>query len=83
MRTFAQALRADAAQRIRKLNRHRRYHRLLDRPRVWPGNMAGLCRRAYLKPDTVIDGWCASLAYPDSAEACVSAWSRLNQLRDH
>ena len=38
MRTFAQALPADAAQRIRNLNRRRRYHQTLDRPKVWPGN---------------------------------------------
>ena len=82
MRTFAQALPADAAQRIRNLNRRRRYHQTLDRPKVWPGTAADLCRWAYRQPDAVIDAWCVTLAHPDSTAAYVAAWCHLNHLRE-
>ena len=83
MRTFAQALPADAAQRIRNLNRRRRYHEALDRPKVWPSTSTVLCRWAYRQPDAVIDSWCATLNQPDSTEAYVAAWCNLNHLRGY
>ena len=83
MRTFAQAVPVDAAQRIRNLNRRRRYHQTLDRPKVWPGNTVGLCRWGYRQPDAVINAWCATLAHPDSTEAYVAAWCNLNHLRGY
>jgi hypothetical protein len=80
MRTFTDALPADAAQRLRNLNRRRRYQQRLDRPKVWPGDRLADCRWGYRQPDPVIDAWCATLAHPDSTAAYVTAWCRLNHL---
>ena len=82
MRSFTETLPADAAQRIRNLNRRRRYHETLDRPKVWPGNAAALCRWIYRQPDAVIDSWCASLTHPESTADYVAAWCRLNHLQE-
>ena len=37
MRSFRDALPADAIRRLRNLQRRRRYQQTLDRPKVWPG----------------------------------------------
>jgi len=80
MRTFIDALPADATQRIRNLNRRQRYQQRRDRPKVWPGDRLACCRWSYRQPDPVIDAWCATLAHPDSTAAYVTAWCRLNHL---
>lgn len=80
MRTFTDALPADAMQRLRNLNRRRRYQQRLDRPKVWPGDRLAGCRWGYHQPDAVIDAWLASLTRPGSTAAYVTAWCHLNHL---
>ncbi len=83
MRNFQQALPIDAARRIRNLKRRRRYHQMLDRPKVWPGDKSVSCRWTYRQPDAVIDTWYATLTHPVSTEAYVTAWYHLNHLREY
>jgi hypothetical protein len=80
MRTFTDALPADAAQRLRNLHRRWRYQQHLDRPKIWPGITLTSCRWSYRQPDAVIDAWLASLTRPGSTAAYVTAWCHLNHL---
>ena len=83
MRTFHDALPADAAQRIRNLKRRLRYRQTLDRPKVWPGDRVHAGALLYHQPDPVTARWCATLLQPASTAAYVSSWCRLNHLSSH
>jgi hypothetical protein len=80
MRTFAEVLPADAAQRIYNLNRRLRYRQTVDRPKVWPGDVRSGISWLYHQPEAVVDQWCATLRQPPSTAAYISSWCRLNHL---
>jgi len=80
MRTFDDALPADAARQIRNLKRRLRYQYRLDRPKVWPGDVRTSIGWFYRQPEGVVDQWLATLLQPPSAEAYISSWCRLNHL---
>jgi hypothetical protein len=80
MRTFHDALPADATRRIRNFNRCLRYRQSLDRPKVWPGDRVNNGALFYHQPDPAVAGWCATLLQPPSTAAYVSSWCHLNHL---
>lgn len=81
MRSFRDALPADAVRRLRNMQRHRRYQQTLDRPKVWPGDTTRHDFPAawWRNPDEV-RRLCAQLGTTTDTATYVSAWYQLNQL---
>ncbi len=79
MRTFPDALPADAAQRIRNFKRRLRYRQTLDRPKCFAGHALPV---ADFRPDAKAHGHAMLqiLNDPPSTGAYVSAWCWLNHL---
>ena len=81
MRSFRDALPADAVRRLRNLQRRRRYQQTLDRPKVWPGDPTphDLAAFWWRDPDEA-RRLCALLGATDDTATYVAAWCRLNHL---
>lgn len=81
MRTFRDALPADAARQIRNFNRRLRYRQTLDRPKVWAGDKVPNTPYAwgFRSLDNIQSHLQALLS--GNTEAYVLAWSRLNHLK--
>ena len=81
MRSFRDALPADAVRRLRNLQRRRRYQQTLDRPKVWPGDPTPRDLAAFwLRDPDEARQLCALLQATTDAAIYVAAWCRLNHL---
>ncbi len=79
MRTFDDALPADAARQIRNLKRRLRYRQSLDRPKCFAGHPLHI---ADFRPNALAHGHAMLqiLKDPPSTATYVSAWCWLNHL---
>ena len=81
MRSFRDALPADALRCLRNLQRRRRYQQNLDRPKVWPGNAIQHDLAAFwLRNPDEARRLLALLGATDDTATYVAAWCRLNHL---
>ena len=81
MRTFTEALPADAVRHLRNLQRRGRCQQSLDRPKVWPGNTTPHDLAAFWgrNPDDA-RRLCALLGATNDMATYIAAWCRLNHL---
>lgn len=81
MRSFSDALPADASRRLRNLQRRRRYQQTFDRPKVWPGvvKLNAVATFGWRHPSEAHQLYALLCTTTDIA-TYIATWCRLNHL---